>query len=242
MPRTIPACVARSESVGDCDALALGRRRGLDRFRQPEVEYFHRAVGSYFDVGRFQIAMDDPPFMGRLERLGDLRGDRHDLVERHRPPGNAIGECRSFDQLHHQRAALTGFLEAVNLRDVRVVQRGEDLRFAAEPREPIRIGGDVRQQHLERHVAIQLAVAGAIDLAHSALAKFREDCIGPESLADHVFASLAAPRVPIGRESRTGREPGMSATGDAYCSVWVAVHTKKDARSENASDRMKASR
>ena len=32
-------------------------------------------------------------------------------------------------------------------------------------------------------------------LAHSALAKFREDCIEPESLADHVFASLVTARL-----------------------------------------------
>jgi hypothetical protein len=106
----------------------VGRRRGLDRFRQPEVQHFDRAVGSHLDVGRFQIAMDDPPLMGRLERLGDLRGDRQDVVERHRSPGNAIGEGRSFDQLHHQRAARTGFLEAVNLRDVRVVQKARTSR------------------------------------------------------------------------------------------------------------------
>ena len=55
------------------------------------------------------------------------------------PVRDAIGERRPFDQLHHQRADAAGFLEAVDLRDVRVIERREHLRFALEPREAIGI-------------------------------------------------------------------------------------------------------
>ena len=50
-------------------------------------------------------------------------------------------------------------------------QRGEHLRFAAEPREAIGIVGDGRQQHFDRDVAIQLRIARAIHLAHPARAE-----------------------------------------------------------------------
>jgi hypothetical protein len=42
------------------------------------------------------------------------------------------------------RANPIRLLEAVNVRDVRMVERGEHLRFAAEPRKTLRIAGHRR--------------------------------------------------------------------------------------------------
>ena len=53
----------------------------------------------------------------------------------------------------------------------------EHLRFAPEPRQPIRIVGKLRQQHLERHVAVDAAIAGAVDLAHPAAAQQLDDLV-----------------------------------------------------------------
>ena len=56
------------------------------------------------------------------------------------PLRDAIGERRPLDQLHHERdARRRDLFEAVDLRDVRMVQRGEDFGFALEPRQPIGI-------------------------------------------------------------------------------------------------------
>ena len=41
----------------------------------------------------------------------------------------------AVDELHHQRAHVAGVLEAVDLRDVRMVERRKRLRFALEPRQ-----------------------------------------------------------------------------------------------------------
>ena len=53
-----------------------------------------------------------------------------------------------------------------------------DLCFALEPREPLWIGGKQLRQHLDRHLAMELRIARAIDLAHSARADRAEDFIG----------------------------------------------------------------
>ena len=50
----------------------------------------------------------------------------------------------ALDQLHHERADAVGFFETVDLRDVRMVQRREGLRFAREPREPFGVAGERR--------------------------------------------------------------------------------------------------
>ena len=47
------------------------------------------------------------------------------------------------------------------------------LRLALEPREPIGVGGEVLGQQLERDLAAQLRVRGAVDLAHAAGAEGR---------------------------------------------------------------------
>ena len=51
---------------------------------------------------------------------------------------------------------------------LRMVQRREHSRFALEAREPVRVGGEGARQDLDRDVAPELAVAGAIDFAHPA--------------------------------------------------------------------------
>ena len=54
------------------------------------------------DVRRLEVAMDDAAFVGRLERVGDLHGDRQRLVERERARRDAVGQALAFDQLHHE--------------------------------------------------------------------------------------------------------------------------------------------
>ena len=62
-------------------------------------------------------------------------------------------------------------------------QRGENLGLALEPRHAFRVGGKRVGQDLERDLALESAVAGAIHLAHAAL---------PEQ-AEHVNAPSCAP-------------------------------------------------
>ena len=70
----------------------------------------------------------------------------------------------------------------MNVRDVGMVERGEDLRFAAEAREPLRVVRDRGQQHLDGDIAIQFCVARATDLAHAAGAERREDLVRTETM------------------------------------------------------------
>ena len=55
-------------------------------------------------------------------------------------------------------------------RDVRVIQRGEDLASRWKRASRSAIARERLGQDLDRDVAIQLRVAGPIDLAHSAFA------------------------------------------------------------------------
>ena len=98
--------------------------------------------------------MDDALLVRLLESLGDLAGDGKAFIYGKTPVGQPLGQGRPVDQLHHQRTTAVGaLLDAVDLRDVRVVQAGEELRLALEAGEPLRIGGEPFGQDLERDLA-----------------------------------------------------------------------------------------
>ena len=60
---------------------------------------------------------------------------------------------------------------------IRVVQRREDLRFALEACETVRITREGRRQDLDGDVALRLPIARAVDLTHSSSAEKAADLI-----------------------------------------------------------------
>ncbi len=133
----------------------------LHRLGQPEVQHLHGAVGPHLDVGGLQIAMDDALLVRRLQRLGDLRRDRQGVSSIGTAP-RAIRCDRSSPSTSSITSArhTTRFLEAVNVRDVGMVQRGKRLGFPCEPRQSIGVAGERVGQHLERHVAARASCRG----------------------------------------------------------------------------------
>jgi hypothetical protein len=116
--------------------------------------------------------VNDPLLVGGFQRLRDLPGDRQGLVEWNRTARDPLREIVPLDQLHDQCTDAVGFFEAVDVRDVGMVERRQGLGFAGEPRHAIEIAGERLGQNLQGHVAIQLRVACAIHFAHSADAYF----------------------------------------------------------------------
>ena len=79
--------------------------------------------------------MDDPLLVRGLECLGNLPSDRDRDGRRHRSARNDLRQILTLDQFHHQGAHTAGFLEPVDVGDVRMVQCGEGPRFARESRQ-----------------------------------------------------------------------------------------------------------
>jgi len=86
--------------------------------------------------------VDDPLLVCRFEGFCNLLRDRHCLIDGHGALRNAVGECRTFDEFHHERDRAGRSLKAVDRRDVRVVQCRKNFRFALEPRESLCIASD----------------------------------------------------------------------------------------------------
>ena len=64
-----------------------------------------------------------------------------------------------------------------------MIQRREDLRFALEPGDAVRIVGEHLREDLDRDFAPQLCVARAINLSHAAAAEGSDDLVRPDARA-----------------------------------------------------------
>ena len=127
--------------------------------------------------------IDDPLLVRRFERLRNLRRDRQRINNWNRAVRDAIGQRRPFDQLHHQRDGPARLLQAVDVRDVRVVQRRENFGFALKAGEPVGVRRDRRRQDFDRDLALQVGIGGAVHLTHAAHAEQGDDVIRTESRA-----------------------------------------------------------
>ena len=78
---------------------------------------------------------------------------------------NPLRERGTLDELEHERI----LLEAVNARDVRMIQRREELGFALEPRQTFAIVRELFRKNFDRDVALELRVTRAVNLTSSRL-------------------------------------------------------------------------
>ena len=109
--------------VGECgDVCADAADAGSSAFARPKSSTFTVPSASHLDVRGLQIAVDDPLLVRRFERVGDLLRDGQRLVERDRAARDALRQVVALDQFHHDRTHTAAFFEAVDVRDVRVIE------------------------------------------------------------------------------------------------------------------------
>ena len=127
--------------------------------------------------------MHDALFVRGFERIGDLARDGERFITRDRPPQQPIGERGAFDQFEHEDRHPARVFQPVDGADVRMIQRGEQLRFATEPRDTIGVLRKRVREDLERDVASQCGIAGPIHFAHSPGADRCQDFVRAEAHA-----------------------------------------------------------
>ena len=206
VPRMAPAEVAET-------GRRFARELGGLHLRQSEIEHLHGAVLAHLDVRGLQIAMDDALFVRGFEGFGDLPRNEQRLVDGNGPTRDAIGQRRAVDELHDERGRAVAPLQAMDVRDVRVIEGREDPRLALEARQAFGVTGHDIRQDLDRDVALQIRVVCAIHLAHSA---------GPEK-GDNLVQTSSRPTmaVPPGALARASAIPaaGVSRTAPTRTAV-----------------------
>src|SRR5262249_21360034 len=114
-----------------------------------------------------------------------LLRDRQRFIERYGALRDPIRERGALDELHDERRPAGRLLESVDMRDVWMVQRSQQVCFTLEPCESLRIAVERLGHHFQRDVPPQLRVARAIDLSHAAGPQQRENLVAADPATDH---------------------------------------------------------
>ena len=159
------------------------RAPGLSH-RDAEVHELHSATAAQDDVGRLDVAVEDPRGVRVLEGGGERRECGQRLREGERAPLQTRLERLAMRQLHGQVGQPPhGVLaDGHHAHDGGMAERAQRLRLAHEPRARLRVG--VGLEHLERgHHAVTEHRVDAVDGAHAALS---------EAVVDHPVADPVA--------------------------------------------------
>ena len=203
-----------------CDR--IGRR---DELRQAEVEHLDQPIGTHDHVPWLDVPMDDAGAVCGRQGGRDLDRDVERLAQRQRLDEPLIQRL-ALDVFHRDVGPAVWCLAAlVGVADVRMIQGRGGASFLLEPL--LTVGRwDVGAQHLERHAAIQLAIARGIDLSHAAHAQQANNLERPELRL---------------RSQEHGSGPGRCTawlrltTQESACSIALARAFRSDSSARNRS-------
>jgi hypothetical protein len=197
-------------------------RLATDQARQAEVEDLHPpALPLQPDVGRLDVAVDQPLLVGRRQPLGDFAADAEGVGQRQRPLAlQPVLQRLAFEQHHGQEEDTAVLADLVDGDDVVVLDGGGHLRLALEAAARVLVGGQRGPHGLEGDRPPQLQILRQKDNAHAAGAELAQDAVRPEP-ADLVGGLRRGQEVVRlgrggGREGRVspraaGHLPGLAA-------------------------------
>ena len=97
-------------------------RRAADDSGQAEIGDLHPASSADQDILRLDVAMHDPFVVGELQRLADLRDNRHRFLGLQFAGLHQLSQVGSLDILHDEIVQAVDLSEVVNRDDVLVPQ------------------------------------------------------------------------------------------------------------------------
>src|SRR5581483_8046396 len=174
----------RCDVVDRAEEARLRRAMLADALRQAEVRQVHVVVAVDQDVRRLHVAVDEPAAVSGVQRGCDLRT---------KADGAARFELRRTQELlevgprhvpHRDVQLVVDLPGGVDRHDVRVIERGGELRLLEETTPEGFVSAAVRSEHLEGDPTAQAYVFGEVDDSDAAAAEDPLDPVGEELAAD----------------------------------------------------------
>ena len=151
---------------------------GVHRPGDAEVGDLHLAVGADEDVGRLDVAVGEAGLVGEAECGRDLARDLGRLLGGELAVGaQDLGERPALHVLHGDEVGAGVLAPVVDVDDVGMAQVGGRLRLAPKALDEVRVDGELGEQHLDRHLAVEQQVAREEHVGHAA---------APDALVDLV--------------------------------------------------------
>ena len=213
MPIIVPGLVPVWDEGLDVGAGFLLARP--PELRDAEVEDLDEAVPRHEQVLGLEVAVDDASLVRGRKAAHDLDGIVNGLASPQRARGQPIPERLSLEQLRHDVGSAVVPPSVVDGDDVGVVECAGGLGLVLEAPQPLDVLRDVGAHHLERDLARQALVAGAVDLAHAALAQQGEHLVRPDASARRETRRSAHRLVSRASLAQKIRASGSALTGTA---------------------------
>ena len=160
------------------------RRTGIEVLAaegESEIDDKGVAGGVEQEVGGLDVAMHEPMAVGRVERLGSLGRDVHNLAARQPALLQACPQVHPFDEAHHQ--VVLPFVRAADVmhrQDAGMFEAGQDARFVEKGIDG-RVGGEEVAVHdLDGDAPPQFDVVAEIDRAAAARRDVAQDVIAAD--------------------------------------------------------------
>ena len=96
----------------------------LDQFRETEVENLRVAITRDHDVVGLQIAMHDARGMSFGQSFGHVLQVSQQLLQFGSVVVDLLAERDAFDELHRDEVRSVALTDFINVRDVRMIERG----------------------------------------------------------------------------------------------------------------------
>jgi len=177
VPINVPCVVSGLVIVGDAVISVVAP--GFD-LCQAEVEQLGARRGEHH-VGRLEVTVNDAALVCRIERGGDLDRDLEHLGQTQRTLLETLAQRLALEVFHDEVVDAVVVTDVVQRADVRVVEPRDGLGLALHTLAQRGFLREVRRQNLDRHVAVEPRVAGAVNFAHAP---------GAEGFHDDVWAEL----------------------------------------------------
>ena len=150
----------------------------LDGAGDSEIGHQRVVLPGQQDVPRLDVPVHDAVAVSAVERVGDLAGEAHRLVDRQLPLAVEPGAERfSLDEGHGEPEQRSGPARVEDGEDVGVLQPGGELNLPLEPFGP-ECHRQVGAQQLERHAPAMSQILDEVHRRHTAVAKLPLYLIG----------------------------------------------------------------
>ncbi len=175
----------REGAAGFAGEFGLDGRAGVQQLGDAEVQQAHLARGGDEDVGRLQVAVHDEVGVCMRDGAGDLQEEPEPLSHRQITRAAVGVDPLAPDILQRQPGLAFGRdAGVVQARDVRVLQRREDLAFARHALGQARaLPCTMRQFQRDLPTLQHVGAFGQPHAAHATAAQFADQPVGAEDIA-----------------------------------------------------------
>src|ERR1019366_9372184 len=173
---------------------------------QTEIHHQDAARAVLHDVLRFEVPVNYPDAVGRIQSVAHLLNDIHRFLwSKSLLLADEGPQILALDKLHGDELHALGFAEIVNADHVAVGDLMSEQQLLLETGEDRGVRSQFRPDNLQCDEPVKFAIGGLVDSAHTALAEQLENFITPAQHGADLQYSCAGIGIgnPVGRRSRS---------------------------------------